>query len=75
MVSKKNPNNVIIKFTRFNGTEDEVVLNFSFKHGVLSRPEELEKTGTMEYVWEQVGNNKILKKNCMTKQRVQTAHI
>ena len=27
----------------------------------------------MEYVWEQIENNKILKENHMTKQRVQTA--
>ena len=29
--------------------------------------------GTMEYVWEQIENNKILKENHMTKQSVQTA--
>ena len=29
--------------------------------------------GTMEYAWEQIENNKILKENHMTKQSVQTA--
>ena len=71
---KKNPNNVITNLTRFELTDDEVeVLNFGLKHGVLSRPKESEMVATMEYVWEQIDNNNILKENHMNKQRVQTA--
>ena len=71
---KKNPNNVITNLTRFELIDDEVeVLNFGLKHGVLSRPKESEMVATMEYVWEEIDNNNILKENHMTKQRVQTA--
>ena len=70
----KNANNVITNLTRFELTDNEVeVLNFGLKHVVLSRPKGSEMVATMEYVWEQIDNNIILKENHMTKQRVQTA--
>ena len=40
---------------------------------MVSRPKESEMIAAMEYVWEQIDNNNILKENRMTKQRVQTA--
>ena len=64
---------MITNLTRFELTDDEVVLNFGLKHVVLSRPKESEMVATMEYVWEQIDNNNILKENHMTKQRVKTA--
>ena len=71
---KKNPNNVIINLTRFKLAGNEVeVLNFGLKHGVSSRLKESEMLAIMEYVWEQIDSNNILKKNYMTKQRVRRA--
>ena len=65
---------MITNLTRFELTDDEVeVLNFDLKNGVLSRPKESEMVATMEYVWEEIDKNNILKENHSTKQRVQTA--
>ena len=49
------------------------VLNLGLKHGVLSRPKKPKSVATMEYIWKQTDNNKILEGNHMAKQRVQTA--
>ena len=65
---------MITNLTKFELTDDEVeVLNFGLKNGVLSRPKESEMVATMEYVWEEIDKNNILKENHSTKQRVQTA--
>ena len=46
---------MITNLTRFELTEDEgEVLNFGLKNNVLSRPNESEMVGTMEYVWEKI---------------------
>ena len=46
---------MITNLTRFELTEDEgEVLNFGLKSNVLSRPNESEMVGTMEYVWEKI---------------------
>ena len=66
---KKNPNNVITNLARFELTDDEVkVLNFGLKQSALSRPKESEMVSTMEYIWEKIDNNDILKDNHMTKE-------
>ena len=65
---------MIINLTRFKLTGNEVeVLNFGLKHGVSSRLKESEMLAIMEYVWEQIDNNNILKENYMIKQIVRRA--
>ena len=64
---------MITNLTRSELTEDEAeFLHINLQHGGLSRPKESVMVATMKYVWEQVDNNNILKKNNMTKQRIQT---
>ena len=71
---RKNPNQTITNLSDIELNDDEIAgLKLGLKHGFLIRPKENEMTAVMKDIHDQIVGQDLLKKDNISKHRLQTA--